>query len=145
MAVAESTGQNPDAEASVYWKVAGRIYKAADGIKLDGDTFKHDVAFEATTEAEDTLTADNRSFEVSSIVRDNFGHVTQLTQKTFTLGDDFIDTVRPIQVNGTEILASNVKDALNIVNGDFTTVESDGGSIKVNHNTQDWDTPPTFA
>lgn len=144
LAVTNSTGQAPDAEASTYWKVAGRIYKATDGIKLDGDTFKHDVAFEATTQAEDTLTAENNTFQVDLIVRDNFGHAKQLTQKTITLGDDFIDTVRPIQVNGTEILAKNVKDALNIVDGDCTTAENDGGSVKINHNTQDWATPPSF-
>lgn len=94
------------------WDLFGRTYSATDGIKLDGTTFKHSTTAPTSSTTETTLQA-GQTFQIPGFTTDAFGHVSHITTETIQLGTDFIDTVREIQVNGSSVLAKNVKTPLN--------------------------------
>lgn len=131
------TADSAEAEfVEASWDIFGRIYGASDGIKLDGTTFKHDVTLEEGTTTETTLTKDGGTIDVQEVVRDAYGHVTKVNIKKITLGSDFIDTVRPVQVKGTEILTKDSKNtAINFVDGNKIKVSNTDNAIKFDHET----------
>ena len=128
-----NTDNNDATFTASKWEVFGRLYTASDGIKLDGTVFKHDVAILENTESNITLTPENKSFSIHEVTKDAYGHVTKINNKVVTLGDDFVDTVRPIQVNGVELLGKNDKTALNVANGNKINVVGADGKITINH------------
>lgn len=106
-----STSFNTDVNS--YWDLFGRTYTATDGIKIENTVIKHSTTTPSSSNTNITLAA-GQNFKVPVITTDAFGHISILNTETITLGTDFIDTVRAVQVNGTEVLASNVKSALNL-------------------------------
>ena len=122
------------------WDIFGRNYVATDGIKIDDKTtIKHDVTLDVDTTDSSTL---NSSTTITTYepVRDSWGHVTQVKKKVISLGDDFIDTTRPIKIGGTSFLSgenSERKTPVNFMGDDWIQLSkgSNAGDLKVNHNT----------
>lgn len=102
LCIAEVENVNP--LSSTYWKVFGREYKASNGIKLadDGITFIHDVNINSDiTDNGFQELKPNENFSVYEPVRDDFGHVKEVKKKIISLSSDFVDTVRPIAIDGS--------------------------------------------
>lgn len=116
------------------WKIFGQVYTADnEGIEIDGTTIKHKVNVIGNPAATSVTLGVGQSFATYELVRDKFGHVTQIKQKNISLSEAFTDTVRPINLNGTEILASNIKTALNFVSTDWINITNNNGSITFKH------------
>lgn len=114
------------------WDLFGRTYTAADGIKLDGTTFKHDTAKPTSSSKETTLAA-GQTFQIPSFNTDEFGHIKSVETNTVTLGTDFVDTVREIKVNGETKLPSNDKSALDIAASGHIEASYSNNQIQLSH------------
>lgn len=138
LCVAEVKNINPS--SSTYWKVFGKIYNAADGIKLDGDTFKHDVDINPniTNNGSQELKP-NENFSVYEPVRDDYGHVKEVKKKIISLSSDFVDTVRPIAIVGDtveSVFSSTDKSTLHFHSSnkiDLEYVATGNKGIKILH------------
>ena len=121
------------------WDIFGRTYTGADGIKVEGGIIKHDVTLENGATTNVTLGA-GETFNVPSITRDAFGHVTKIDVKTITLGADFVDTTREIQLDGTAILAgtgANKNKALNVKGSNWIDVKYENDALNFEHKVAD--------
>lgn len=119
------------------WLLFGRQYVGIDGIKVDGDNIGHDVQISAVSTKELLTLKSGDSFNMPIITRDDYGHVTGLEVQPIQLGQDFTDTTREIQLNGSKILegsGSTRNKALNF-NGDSTYIELkyENDVLTVNH------------
>lgn len=121
---------------SEYWDLFGRTYTAADGIKIDGTVIKHSTTAPTSSSKETTLVA-GQEFQIPSFTTDAFGHVNKIETNTITLGADFIDTVREIQVNGTSVLASNVKTPLNVGSTTWIKASYENNKLILTHKDND--------
>lgn len=117
------------------WDLFGRTYTGDAIITVEGDKITHKTQEGGGTNTDVTL-AKNVAFIVPSITTDGYGHVEKIDTKTITLGADFIDTVRKVQVNGNQVLDGTAQGAkpINFVNGTLTTVSYGNDAIRVDHN-----------
>ena len=116
------------------WKIFGQVYTADnEGIEIDGTTIKHKVNVTTDPAATSVTLGVGQSFATYELVRDKFGHVIQVKQKNISLDEAFTDTVRPINLNGTEILASNVKTALNLKSSTWININNSNGAVTFSH------------
>ena len=99
-------------------------YSNGDGISLSGTTFSHadttnttanasyGPAADASQVAKDTIT-----IEVPQIKVDKFGHVSDVSVRTFKVLDTDTNTWRAVKVNGTQKIASTTSTALDLSAG----------------------------
>lgn len=117
------------------WDIFGRVYTGADGIKVEEGVIKHDITLENGTTTDVTLSA-GETFNVPSITRDAFGHVTKIDVKNITLGVDFVDTTREIQLDGTAILDGtgvNKNKALNVKGSNWIDIKYENDALNFEH------------
>lgn len=115
------------------WDLFGRTYTGDEIITISGDSITHKKYTDSGTSTESELKS-GESIDVPVLTRDSYGHITKIDVNKVKLSADFIDTVRPVAVNGTEVLTSTQKDkALNIVNGNKIEVAYDNDQLAINH------------
>lgn len=130
LAVQASKGQDPKAEGSVYWQVAGRIYEGKKGIVIDGNKIGHSNVL--TTEAEEAadVVANGGQFSVDVNEYDEEGHVVKTKKQNITLSQ----TWREVKVGETVVVAANSNEALNVAGNAPITVEGADNTVYVKHN-----------
>lgn len=124
------------------WDLFGRTYTGDAIITVDGDKITHKTQTAGGTNTAVTLSK-NVAFVVPAITTDSYGHIEKIDTQTITLGSDFVDTVRPIQVNGTQVLSRDAKEAkaINIVDGTLTTVTYANDMLRIDHNALENEVP----
>ena len=119
--------------------IFGRVYTASAGIKLVGNDFQHDVTKEAGSNTNANLNY-GESFVVPSVTTDGYGHVTKVDLKTLTMPAATIDTWRPINVNGVEVLTNSITgNDLSFVDGVKTKVVYENDAVKIDHEETGYD------
>lgn len=119
------------------WELFGRSYTGDEIINVSGDNITHKKFEEAGTETTQTLAA-GETFNVPVLTRDSYGHISKIDVKKITLGTDFVDTTRPIKVNGVDALSGTGEQrskALDISNGNVITVKYENDKLAIDHNT----------
>lgn len=117
------------------WDLFGRTYSATDGIKIEDETIKHDVQLETGKTTNVTLSS-GQSFDMPILTRDSFGHVTKIDINRISLGNDFVDTTREIQVNGSKVLegtGANKNKALNVKGSTWIEVKYENDALNFTH------------
>ena len=71
------------------------------------------------------------TIKVPQLTVDAYGHVTGITEKTFTAVNT--DTWRQIKVNGSSKLSSTSNTALNIIDGALTSATWSSSNLKIDH------------
>lgn len=106
-------------------------YSNGDGISLSGTTFSHADTTNTTANASYGPTADASqtakntiTIKVPEIKVDKFGHVSDVSVKTFKILDTDTNTWRAVKVNGTEKIGSTSSTALDL---------SAGANIAINY------------
>lgn len=125
--------------SSANWELFGRSYVGINGIKVEDDNIGHDITTTAAQTKETQTLNSGDTFNIPSLTRDDWGHVTGLDILPYQLGSDFIDTTRQILLNGSEILAGSGESKnkpLNL-NGDNLYIELKYGNdiLTVEHKT----------
>ena len=99
-------------------------YSNGDGISLSGTTFSHADTTNTTANASYGPTADASqvakdtiTIEVPQIKVDKFGHVSDVSVRTFKVLDTDTNTWRAVKVNGTQKIASTASTALDLSAG----------------------------
>lgn len=126
---------NKDAEfTAANWELFGRNYEGDGVVVVEGDTISHAKTSPATTDAAEAISVtQNGEIVVPVVTANEYGHVTGIENKKYQLNVAGVDTVRPVKVNGTEILAADNKDALDLVDGnEWIKITNDNG-VKVAH------------
>lgn len=120
------------------WDLFGRSYTAEDGIKIENNSIiKHDTADPTNasniTNQNIILTKD-QTIVVPELTYDKFGHVSKVTLKNITFGEDFIDTVREIKVKGETVLEKTDKTTpLDFRSTTWISPTFEDGQIYFNH------------
>ena len=120
------------------WGMLGATYSGIEGnpVVVEGFNVKH-ASIEAVTEnAEDKVLNQNSTLTVPVISRDEYGHITKITNQKYSLDASSVDTVRPIKIKGTEIYGAKVKTALDLA-GDNTYIDvaDVNGQVTFSHKT----------
>lgn len=119
------------------WGMLGATYSGVEGnpVVVEGFNVKH-AAIEAVTEnAEDKVINQNSSFVVPVISRDEYGHITKITNQKYSLDASGVDTVRPVKINGTEIYGDKNKNALDLAGDSYISVADVNGQVTFAHKT----------
>lgn len=82
----------------------------------------------------DVSGSNGATIKVPQITVDAYGHVTGVSEKTFTAVNTYTDTWRQIKVNGSSKLSSTSNTALDIINGALTTATWSNSKLKIDHN-----------
>lgn len=116
------------------WELFGRSYAGDGVVVVEGDNISHAKTSPATTDAAEAISVtQNGEIVVPVVTANEYGHVTGIENKKYQLNVAGVDTVRPVKVNGTEILGADNKDALDLVNGnEWINITNDNG-VKVAH------------
>jgi hypothetical protein len=116
------------------WELFGRSYEGDNVVVVEGDKISHAKTNPTTTEAAEAISVTQSGEIVVPVVTANeYGHVTGIENKKYQLDVAGVDTVRPVKVNGTEILAANNKEALDLVDGNEWIKITNNNGVKVAH------------
>lgn len=119
--------------AETNWHIFGRVYTGDDIITVNGSTISH-KQFTATGETTTKTLASGDSFNVPVLTRDQYGHVEKIDIQKISLGNDFVDTVRPVAINGTEVLTKTDKaKTLDINSGNKIAVSYGNDKVSIDH------------
>ena len=119
------------------WGMLGATYSGVEGnpVVVEGFNVKH-ASIEAVTEnAEDKVLNQNSTLIVPVISRDEYGHITKITNQKYSLDASSVDTVRPIKIKGTEIYSDKVKTALDLAGDTYIDVADVNGQVTFSHKT----------
>lgn len=116
------------------WELFGRSYEGDSVVVVEGDKISHAKTNPATTDAAEAISVtQNGEIVVPVVTANEYGHVTGIENKKYQLNVAGVDTVRPVKVNGTEILAADNKDALDLVDGNEWIKITNENGVKVAH------------
>lgn len=124
---------------SAAWGMLGATYSSVENnpVVVEGFAVKH-AEIEAVTEnvEEATVINQNSEFVIPVISRDDYGHITKITNQKYNLDASGVDTVRPVKVNGVDVYDDKTKTALDLA-GDNTyiTAANVNGQITFSHKT----------
>jgi hypothetical protein len=116
------------------WELFGRSYEGDSVVVVEGDKISHAKTNPVTTDAAEAISVtQNGEIVVPVVTANEYGHVTGIENKKYQLNVAGVDTVRPVKVNGTEILAANNKEALDLVDGNEWIKITNENGVKVAH------------
>lgn len=131
--IASDNTEAAEFDANV-WKLFGRSYTGDSVVVVEGDNISHAKTNPATTDAAEAISVtQNGEIVVPVVTANEYGHVTGIENKKYQLNVAGVDTVRPVKVNGTEILAADNKEALDLVDGNEWIKITNENGVKVAH------------
>lgn len=118
------------------WEVLGRVYEGEGVIDVTQNVISHKAVYDPTSNTTDVELTETSTFNVPVIATDSLGHIQKIDIQRYTLGSDFVDTTRPVYVDGDLILSGqdeNRNQKLDLASGAKINVSFANNQVVFDH------------